>query len=59
MAKVVGWAMDKHMEQGPVASALQMAATQRQPGEGVLKAKNSLSHNNSRGDLWMMRKSEM
>lgn len=34
--KVVGWAMDKHMEEGLVASALQMAAKHRQPGEGVL-----------------------
>jgi transposase InsO family protein len=34
--KVVGWAMDKHMEEALVASALKMAATHRQPGEGVL-----------------------
>jgi transposase InsO family protein len=34
--KVVGWAMDKHMEEGLVASALQMATTHRQPGKGVL-----------------------
>lgn len=34
--KVVGWAMDKNMEQELVASALRMAATQRRPGEGVL-----------------------
>lgn len=34
--KVVGWAMDKHMEQSLVASALQMAATHRQPASGVL-----------------------
>jgi transposase InsO family protein len=34
--KVVGWAMDKHMETDLVASALKMAATQRRPGEGLL-----------------------
>jgi putative transposase len=34
--KVVGWAMDKHMEEGLVASALQMAATHRRPEVGVL-----------------------
>ena len=34
--KVVGWAMDKHMEEGLVVSALQMAATHRRPGGGVL-----------------------
>jgi len=34
--KVVGWAMDKHMETDLVTSALQMAATQRRPGEGLL-----------------------
>jgi len=28
--------MDKHMEEGLVASALEMATTHRQPGEGVL-----------------------
>lgn len=33
--KVVGWAMDKHMEQELVASALRMATTQRRPGEGL------------------------
>lgn len=34
--RVVGWAMDRHMEEGLVASALQMAATHRWPSEGVL-----------------------
>ena len=34
--KVVGWSMDKHMEQELVASALQMATAQRRPGTGVL-----------------------
>lgn len=34
--KVVGWAMDKTMEQELVASALQMATTHQRPGEGVL-----------------------
>ena len=34
--RVVGWAMDKHMETSLVESALQMAATQRRPGEGLL-----------------------
>jgi transposase InsO family protein len=34
--RVVGWAMDKHMETSLVASALQMAATQRRPGDGLL-----------------------
>lgn len=34
--KVVGWAMDKTMEQELVASALRMATTHRRPGEGVL-----------------------
>lgn len=43
--KVVGWAMDKHMEEGLVASALQMAATHRQPGEGVL-------HHSDRGSQY-------
>lgn len=34
--RVVGWAMDKQMEQELVASALQMATAHRQPGEGLL-----------------------
>ena len=34
--KVVGWAMDKHLEGELVASALQMAATQRRPSAPVL-----------------------
>ncbi len=43
--KVVGWAMDKTMEQELVASALQMAATHRRPGEGVL-------HHSDRGSQY-------
>jgi putative transposase len=43
--KVVGWAMDKHMEQGLVASALQMAAVHRRPAEGVL-------HHSDRGSQY-------
>ena len=43
--KVVGWAMDKHMEEGLVASALHMAAKHRQPGEGVL-------HHSDRGSQY-------
>jgi putative transposase len=43
--KVVGWAMDKHMEEELVASALKMAATHRQPGEGVL-------HHSDRGSQY-------
>jgi transposase InsO family protein len=43
--KVVGWAMDKHMEQDLVASALQMAATHRRPGEGLL-------HHSDRGSQY-------
>jgi transposase InsO family protein len=35
--KVVGWVMDKHMQQELVASALRMAITQRRPGDGVLR----------------------
>ncbi len=46
--KVVGWAMDKHMEQELVASALRMAATQRRPGEGVL-------HHSDRGSQYAAR----
>lgn len=34
--RVVGWAMDKHMEEELVTSALQMATTRRRPGEGLL-----------------------
>jgi transposase InsO family protein len=34
--KVVGWAMEGHLEQELVASALKMAAAHRRPGEGVL-----------------------
>jgi putative transposase len=43
--KVVGWAMDKHMKEGLVASALRMAATHRQPAEGVL-------HHSDRGSQY-------
>lgn len=43
--KVVDWAMDKHMEQELVASALQMAATHRRPGEGLL-------HHSDRGSQY-------
>ena len=43
--KVVGWAMDKHMEETLVASALQMATTQRRPAEGVL-------HHSDRGSQY-------
>jgi transposase InsO family protein len=43
--KVVGWAMDKHMEQELVASALHMATSHRRPGEGVL-------HHSDRGSQY-------
>ncbi len=43
--KVVGWAMDKHMEQELVASALKMATMHRQPGEGLL-------HHSDRGSQY-------
>jgi transposase InsO family protein len=43
--RVVGWAMDKHMEEGLVASALKMATTRRQPGVGVL-------HHSDRGSQY-------
>jgi putative transposase len=43
--RVVGWAMDKHMEEELVASALKMATTHRQPGEGVL-------HHSDRGSQY-------
>jgi transposase InsO family protein len=43
--KVVGWAMDKHMETDLVAAALQMAATQRRPNEGLL-------HHSDRGSQY-------
>lgn len=43
--KVVGWAMDKHMEQELVASALQMATAHRQLGEGLL-------HHSDRGSQY-------
>jgi len=43
--KVVGWAMDKHMEQELVAEALQMATAHRQPAQGVL-------HHSDRGSQY-------
>ncbi len=43
--KVVGWSMDKQMEQELVASALQMATAQRRPGTGVL-------HHSDRGSQY-------
>ena len=43
--RVVGWAMDKHMDEGLVERALQMAAAHRQPGEGVL-------HHSDRGSQY-------
>jgi putative transposase len=43
--RVVGWAMDKHMDEGLVERALQMAATHRRPPEGVL-------HHSDRGSQY-------
>lgn len=43
--KVVGWAMDKNMDESLVERALQMAASHRQPGEGVL-------HHSDRGSQY-------
>jgi transposase InsO family protein len=43
--RVVGWAMDRHMDEGLVERALQMAAAHRQPGEGVL-------HHSDRGSQY-------
>jgi transposase InsO family protein len=43
--RVVGWAMDKHMDESLVERALQMAAAHRQPGEGVL-------HHSDRGSQY-------
>ena len=43
--RVVGWAMDKHMDESLVERALQMAATHRQPGQGVL-------HHSDRGSQY-------
>ncbi len=43
--KVVGWSMDKQMEQELVTSALQMATAQRRPGTGVL-------HHSDRGSQY-------
>lgn len=43
--KVVGWAMDKHMEQDLVSSALRMATAHRRPGDGVL-------HHSDRGSQY-------
>ena len=50
--KVVGWSMDKHMEEQLVTSALQMAASQRRPGEGVLHH----SDRGSRVPFWVMQR---
>lgn len=43
--RVVGWSMDKNMDEGLVERALQMAAAHRQPGEGVL-------HHSDRGSQY-------
>jgi transposase InsO family protein len=43
--KVVGWAMEPHMEQELVTSALQMATTRRRPGPGVV-------HHSDRGSQY-------
>lgn len=43
--KVVGWAMDRHMEQELVARALRMASTHRQPAQGLL-------HHSDRGSQY-------
>ena len=43
--RVVGWAMDKRMDEGLVERALQMAASNRRPGEGVL-------HHSDRGSQY-------
>jgi len=43
--KVVGWAMDKNMDERLVERALQMATAHRQPGEGVL-------HHSDRGSQY-------
>jgi putative transposase len=43
--KVVGWALDKHIEEELVASALQMATTHRQPGGRIL-------HHSDRGSQY-------
>lgn len=43
--RVVGWAMDKHMDEGLVERALQMAATHRRPVEGLL-------HHSDRGSQY-------
>lgn len=43
--RVVGWAMDKQMDEGLVERALQMAATHRQPPVGVL-------HHSDRGSQY-------
>ncbi len=34
--KIVGWAMADHLRSELVVSALQMASTQRRPGQGLL-----------------------
>jgi len=43
--KVIGWAMDKHMEEQLAAAALQMATAHRRPGRGVL-------HHSDRGSQY-------
>jgi putative transposase len=43
--RIVGWAMDEHMEEVLVEQALQMALTQRQPGDDLL-------HHSDRGSQY-------
>ena len=43
--KVVGWAMDKHMEQGLVVCTLRMASAHRRPAQGLL-------HHSDRGSQY-------
>jgi transposase InsO family protein len=43
--RVVGWAMDRHMDESLVERALQMAAAHRQPRQGVL-------HHSDRGSQY-------
>lgn len=43
--QIVGWAMDEHMEQTLVEQALQMALSQRQPGDDLL-------HHSDRGSQY-------
>jgi putative transposase len=46
--KIVGWAMDEHMEHSLVQQALQMALSQRQPGSDLL-------HHSDRGSQYTSR----